>query len=309
MYEADGIIAALGQHMPPVMRWAGAVAKQLRTHDIAVGGKNSGFSNTDALTLADLSLEELIEAALRDGDPVFRRCRVEAEETTGDLNRFANESPYVIAIDPIDGTKQYRDRTGDGWSVMLHLRTATDVLYSLVYIPAAGAEGRWVEVTRDRIAVGDDDLSRPARAVLDALPAVSSETSETGASIYMIGFVGRERESVEAVRSAGIDGVDADDTPGCLYDLMATGRFAGSLIHSPNVYDYPVSLQIARRFGGDSVSVHSGLPVDFNDVWFDGRSKMWRLRGIVATANDRRLIDTLRNVARDWNQDRYAGKN
>ncbi len=128
-------------------------------------------------------------------------------------------------------------------------------------------------------------------------------------SIYMIGFVGRERESVEAVRSAGIDGVDADDTPGCLYDLMATGRFAGSLIHSPNVYDYPVSLQIARRFGGDSISVHSGLPVDFNDVWFDERSKMWRLKGIVATASDRRLIDTLCNVACDWNQDRYAGKN
>ncbi len=178
MNEADGIIAALGHHMPPVMRWAGAVAKQLRTHDIAVGGKSSGFSNTDALTLADLSLQELIVAALRDGDPVFRGCRVEAEETTGDLDRFASESPYVIAIDPIDGTKQYRDRTGDGWSVMLHLRTATDVLYSLVHIPAAGAEGRWVEVTRDRIVVGDDDLS--ARPVLCSMPSLRSPLTPLG---------------------------------------------------------------------------------------------------------------------------------
>jgi len=309
MTDANEIVSALGQHMPAVLRWAGAVAKQLRTHDIAVGGKSSGFSNTDALTLADLSLQELIVAALRDGDPSFRRCRIEAEEATGDLARFAADSPYVISIDPIDGTKQYRDRSGDGWSVMLHLRTATDVLYSLVSIPSAGVEGRWVEVTPDRIAVGDDDLSRPAREVLDALPNVSSETPVAGASIYMIGFVGREWESVDAVRSAGVDGVDADDTPGCLYDLMATRRFAGSLIHSPNVYDYPVSLQIARRFGGDSVSVHTGRPVDFNDLWYDERSKMWRLKGVVATATDPELLETLCSVARDWNQDRYAGTN
>jgi 3'(2'), 5'-bisphosphate nucleotidase len=111
------------------------------------------------------------------------------------------------------------------------------------------------------------------------------------------------------VRADGFSGVSADHTPGCLYDLMATGRFAGSLIHSPNVYDYPVSLQIARRLGGDSVSVHTGQPVDFNDLWYDERSKMWRLKGIVATATDRDLIETLSNVARDWSQDRYAGKN
>jgi 3'(2'), 5'-bisphosphate nucleotidase len=125
----------------------------------------------------------------------------------------------------------------------------------------------------------------------------------------MIGFVGRERESVEAVRAAGIDGIDADETPGCLYDLMATRRFAGSLIHSPNVYDYPVSLQIARKFGGDSVSVHTGHPVDFTDLWFDERSRMWRLKGIVATSTDRGLLPKLCDVARNWNQDRYAGTN
>ncbi len=295
--------------MPPVLRWAGAVAKQLRVHDIAVGGKSSGFSNTDALTLADLSLQEPIVAALRDSDPLFRKCRLEAEEANGDLSRFSTDSPFVIALDPIDGTKQYRDRSGDGWSVMLHLRTATEVLYSLVYVPSAGPEGRWVEVSPNRIAVGDDDLSRPARVVLDGLETRNEPVQSGSGFIYMIGFVGRERESVEAVRSAGINGIDADETPGCLYDLMATGEFAGSLIHSPNVYDYPVSLQIARQRGGDSVSVRTGRAVDFNDLWFDERSKMWRLRGIVATAADLDVLKTLCDVPRDWNEDRYAGRN
>jgi 3'(2'), 5'-bisphosphate nucleotidase len=309
MIDREELIAALAREMPGVLRWAGAVAKQLRGHDIALGGKASGFASTDALTLADLSVQELLVAALRDADPLFRRCRIEAEEVTGDLGRFATDSDYVIALDPIDGTKQYRDHIGDGWSVMLHLRTGTEVVYSLVYAPSAGKNGRWVEVRHDRIVAGDDNLSRPARTVLDSLPPSKPTTRTRSPKIYMIGFVGREKESVEAVTAAGLTGVDADDTPGCLYDLLATGEFGGSLIHSPNVYDFPVSTQIVRRLGGDSVWVRTGEPVHFGDLWLDERSKMWRLRGIVATAVDRAALETLCTVARDWNEDRYAGAN
>jgi 3'(2'), 5'-bisphosphate nucleotidase len=309
MIDREKLIDALAREMPDVLRWAGAVAKQLRGHDIAVGGKHSGFSNTDALTLADLSLQELLVAALRDGDPLFRKCRIEAEEVTGDLGRFATDSEYVLALDPIDGTKQFRDRTGDGWSVMLHLRTETEVLYSLVDIPSAGPDGRWVEARQGRIVVGADDLNRPARAVLDSLSRTDAATWSGSNKIYMIGFVGRERQSVKAVTAAGLTGVDADDTPGSIYDLLATGEFGGSLIHSPNVYDFPVSAQIARQLGGDSVWVRTGEPVHFRDLWLDERSKMWRLRGIVATAVDRKALATLCEVARDWNEDRYAGTN
>lgn len=309
MIDREELIGALARDMPAVLRWSGAVAKQLRGHDIALGGKASGFASTDALTLADLSVQELLVAALRDGDPLFRRCRIEAEEVTGDLSRFAAESEYVIALDPIDGTKQYRDRTGDGWSVMLHLRTVGEVVYSLVYIPAAGPNGRWVEARGGRIAAGDDDFSRPARAVLDGLPPAAATAGSDSAKIYMIGFVGREKASVDAVTAGGLIGVDADDTPGCLYDLLATGEFGGSLIHSPNVYDFPVSTQIVRERGGGSVWVRTGEPVHFRDLWLDEKSKMWRLHGIVATAFDRTALGKLCDVAREWNEDRYAGVN
>jgi len=308
MINREELIAALAREMPAVLRWAGAVAKQLRGHDIALGGKASGFASTDALTLADLSVQELLVAALRDSDPLFRVCRIEAEEVTGDFARFASESEYVIALDPIDGTKQYRDRTGDGWSVMLHLRTEAEVVYSLVYIPSAGASGRWVEVRGGRIVAGDDDFSRPAREVLDGLTPYHPAGAASD-KIYMIGFVGRERASVAAVTAAGLTGVDADDTPGCLYDLLATGEFGGSLIHSPNVYDYPVSTQIVRRLGGDSVWVRTGEPVRFRDLWLDEKSKMWRLKGIVATAVDPAALAKLCEVAREWSEDRYAGAN
>ena len=112
--DVNALTAALSREMPRVIRWSGALARQLRKFNIALAGKHSGSANTDALTLADLSLQELIVGALRDGDPQFRLCRIEAEETTGELARFAKDSELVLAIDPIDGTKQYRDHSGNG---------------------------------------------------------------------------------------------------------------------------------------------------------------------------------------------------
>src|SRR5687768_15866496 len=109
--QRQDITDSLSTYMPPVFRWAGAVARQLRQYDISVSGKKtSGSASTDALTLADLSVQELLVAALRDCDPIFRQCRLEAEESTGDLARFASQGDYTIALDPIDGTQQYRDR-------------------------------------------------------------------------------------------------------------------------------------------------------------------------------------------------------
>src|SRR4051794_678086 len=100
------LITALSVHLPAVVRWAGALARRMRNYDIGLGGKASGSALTDALTLADLTVQELLVSALRDTDPIFRHCRIEAEETTGDLQLFAKDAPWTIALDPIDGTKQ-----------------------------------------------------------------------------------------------------------------------------------------------------------------------------------------------------------
>ena len=117
------LCSALHTSLPPAVRWSGSVARRMRQFNIALEDKKTGSSNTDALTLADLSVQELLVGALRDGGPTLRQCRIQAEETTGDLTRFARESPYTIALDPIDGTKQYRDRTGNGYSIILTLRS------------------------------------------------------------------------------------------------------------------------------------------------------------------------------------------
>src|SRR5262245_57637802 len=200
---ADQLVGILSANLPPVERWAGAIARQLRPHDIALGGKASGFADTDALTLTDLSVQELLVAALRDMGPAIRQCRIEAEEGSGDLARFAREGEWALAIDPIDGTREYRDRTGSGYSVMLHLRNPETVVYSLVYLPEMGDAGTWLEARPDRVVLGPDDADRPAREVLDRFPALAAVRRPGSRRILVSGFLGREKESARAVTAAG----------------------------------------------------------------------------------------------------------
>lgn len=282
------------------------MARRLRQYNIAIEGKSSGSANTDALTLADLSIQELLVAGLRDADPLFRECRIEAEESTGDLGAFAQDSPLVIALDPIDGTRQFRDRTGNGWGVMLHVRGERDVLYSLVFVPELGPHGTWVQAFGDTIRCGEDDPGRPAADVLEAMPALRPEDRPDSKSIYLIGFQSHDAARAADVTAAGLCGVPPDDMPTAIYPLLARGEIGGSLIHSPNVYDFPVSLHLARILGGDAVWVDSGRSVDFRETWLDERADMLRLPGIVACSPNRQTLETLMRVARDWNPVRYS---
>lgn len=307
MMEMRRLTDSLSLHMPAVMRWAGAVAKRMRQFSIAIdGAKQSGSSNTDALTLADLSVQELLVGALRDYDPIFRQCRIEAEETTGDLGRFAAEAEFTLALDPIDGTKQYRDRTGNGYSIILTMRSPETVHYSLVFVPESGEHGMWVQAVGDRVVCGPDDPDRPAAEVLLGFQPVKPAERRWSKKIYVIGFQRHDLAKARLVTEAGLEGVPADECPGCLYELMARGDYAGSLIHSPNVYDFPAGLHIARIFGGDAVWVHNGQSVRFRELWMDDRAHMLRLPGIIATSPDRGVRETLCRVARDWNPIRYA---
>jgi 3'(2'), 5'-bisphosphate nucleotidase len=302
----DGLIALLSAQLPPVFRWAGAVAKQLRHHDIALGGKSSGFADTDALTLADLSVQELLVAALRDMGPEVRRCRIEAEEASGDLARFAREGDWTLAIDPIDGTRDYRDRTGNGYSVMLHLRSRDAIAYSLVYLPEEGVDGTWVEASPRGIAVGPDDHSRPARAAVDALPPAERIRRPDSRRILVSGFRSDAAERAREVTAVGLHGVLGGDTGGSLFPLLARGDLGGAVYHTPNVYDFPVCVHLARLLGGDAVWAHDGRPMDFRSVWPDERSNMLRVPGIVVCAVDPAMIAPLVDVARRWNPQRYG---
>lgn len=300
------IIAELSRVLPPVLRWSGAVARRLRQFDIAVGGKATGNSNTDALTLADLSVQELIVAALRDADPILRQCRIEGEESTGDMSLFTEDAELAISIDPIDGTKQFRDRTGDGYSVIVHLHDSRTPHYSLVYAPEMGPAGTWTEVTDDRLVCGPDDTTRPAREVLNQLPNLRENGRQTGKGIYLIGFQDQDPDRARDVDALGLQGRTSDEMQGSIYPLMATGEYAGSLIHTPNIYDFPVSMHIARLLGGDAVRADNREPVRYADLWMDERASMLRFSGVIACSDDPRIVEQLCDLSQDWSLVRYA---
>lgn len=302
---ANEVVAALRQASPDLLRWSGAIARRMRTFNVALEGKSSGNANTDALTLADLTVQELVLAGLRDRAPILRQCRIEAEEENGDLQAFAAESPLSIALDPIDGTKYFKERTGNAYAVMIHLRTQTEVIYSLVFAPEAGPTGTWTQTCDGVVKCGPDDLSVNAYDCLEQLPPIQRGQRPDSKKIYVIGFQQNDPVVAQRVTQAGLQGYAPDDMPGSIYPLLATGEFGGSLIHTPNIYDYPVSQHLARLAGGNSVWVHNGEPVNFSQTWMDQRAEMLRLPGIVATADSPEKLRILCNLARDWNTQRY----
>ena len=276
MTDINKIIDELSARMPSVIRWAGAIAKELRKHNVSLSNKHSGYATTDALTLADLTVQELLVSALRDRVPSSRQLRIEAEEENGALSAFAEESEYVIALDPIDGTKQFRDHTGDGWAIMLHVRNAETVVYSLVYAPATGAQGTWLEAGSMGIRCGEDDWNQSAEEVISGFPRITAENITPSENIYMINFMKEDPAKAALVNQTGLKAFLPDDMPGSIYPLIAQGRFGGSLIHTPNIYDYPVSLHLVRLLGGESVWAHNGQPVNFHEMWMDERAGMLR---------------------------------
>src|SRR4030095_6832942 len=119
-------------------------------------------------------------------------------------------------------------------------------------------------------------------------------------------FPGHNDRRAREVTRTGLAGIVGADMSGSLYPLMARGEVAGAVVHTPNVYDFPVCLHLARLLGGDAVWVHDGRPVDFRHAWRDERANMLRLPGIVACARDPRVVATLMDVARHWTAERYG---
>jgi len=307
--NAAEVISALRQVSPDLLRWSGAIAKRMRTFNVALEGKSSGNANTDALTLADLTVQELVLAGLRDRAPLLRQCRIEAEEENGDLQAFAADSPLVIALDPIDGTKYFKDRTRDSYAVMIHLRTESEVIYSLVFAPEQGPTGTWTQAYDHTVKCGPDDLNLNAFDCLEQMPAIQPQQRPDSKQIYVIGFQKNDPEVARQITQAGLQGFAPDDMPGSIYPLLATGEFGGSLIHTPNIYDYPVSQQLARLLGGNSIWVHNRETVNFSTTWMDDRAEMLRLPGIVATADSPEKLRILADLAQSWSQIRYQPEN
>ena len=112
------MLEALHGPIAAALRWSGAIARQLRHFNIAIDGKTSGNPTTDALTLADLAVQELLVAALRDCGEVFRQCRIDAEESSAENGNSTVvgeiDEVHHVRVGPVIGAQwRQRKRTGD----------------------------------------------------------------------------------------------------------------------------------------------------------------------------------------------------
>ena len=101
--EVGSLIEALRRETPALLRWGGGVARTLRQFDIELEGKSSGSSNTDALTLADLTVQHdavhvrQVEVQHRRVDRGAQALRVTVGECA--LAGFADSTGCAAGID------------------------------------------------------------------------------------------------------------------------------------------------------------------------------------------------------------------
>lgn len=292
------LIQTLAARLPDVVRWCGALARQLRKHDVAVEGKGSGYAPTDALTLADLGIQEILVDALRDFGPEFHQCRLELEESTGDTAAFATESPLTIAIDPIDGTKHFRDGTSDGYGIIISLRRSDSSLYSLGYFPEQGRVGEWVEVNGGRIIHALEDTSMPARRVLDAAETLAADAVARSNAVWVTGYRTDPDLVAKHLTQEGFKTVMSDGRSEHICTELVKGRIDGMLMNRPGVYDAPMWMHVVTALGGSECWAHNGERVDFRDSWYDEGSKGLRLSGAIACARDQGQLARIVAVAK-----------
>ena len=229
----------------------------------------------------------------------------------GDLGRFAQQSDWVLGHRPHRRhARAIETGSGNDYAVMLHARTQRrrfTIPWSTCRKRAP--DGTWLEVRDDRIVLGPDDLQprgpRGAGRVCRRSPPDRPRERRRIPGQRLPGSRGASGRGRSA--PPGSTGVLGSETGGSLYPLMASGYLGGALFHTPNVYDFPVCMHVARgarrrrgtgrAMAGLSTSAARGAtsaPASF------------RLPGIVACAIDRRVMATLVDVARDWSTERYA---
>jgi fructose-1,6-bisphosphatase/inositol monophosphatase family enzyme len=128
--------------LAPALRQAAAIARALEGRV-----QNSPKSDEDtavkqALTIADTASQEALLVALLER---FPGVRLEAEEDTPTVSRFAHDGQALVVIDPIDGTL-HSYLAGEGpYAVMIGLALEGQYRAGLVALPR---EGLFFEASR-----------------------------------------------------------------------------------------------------------------------------------------------------------------
>ena len=142
---ADRMTLPLRQAMAAVVWLEGHVPNVQKAHEASEAKA--------ALTDGDCVSQEILLTALREH---FPEVALEAEEDTPAVKAFAaNDSPYTVHVDPIDGTLRYLRRDGP-YAIIVGLEHEGRVEASLVAVPQENVVIRAVRAGGAEISVGGE---------------------------------------------------------------------------------------------------------------------------------------------------------
>lgn len=139
-------ILDLIQSFEPAFIEAAELATKLKNKAIKESKSQTGNSEVDIVTSADLEVQEFILKKLVASN--LSKYELVAEENTPTSKLFTKKSEYIITIDPIDGTKSYAEGKKN-YSFIAGVHNRKRPLYTFDYYP----EYKW------GIKIVNDDLT------------------------------------------------------------------------------------------------------------------------------------------------------
>lgn len=132
--QSQAVERFFAQFMPQ-LEIAGRYALSLQRRLVNRGGKH-GDAWTSVLTDADLGVQHFLEAFVLAECPDWH---LHGEEYAQSFNTpyLPNASPVQLLLDPINGTRLYRDGA-DSFDILLSLSIAGRLMATLSYMPARG---------------------------------------------------------------------------------------------------------------------------------------------------------------------------
>lgn len=177
--EEIGVENALVKLLP-IVREAGVLALKLQPRIKSVPAprqKRTGSPFADALTAVDVLVEDRIgTAALMFEDVSF----FGEEHAVDQISRFfPSDAPFVVTLDPVNGTRWYQDGLSHFEIILTICNRAYDILGTIIYLPATDVAfvsfvGRLEDRRCQRVTFEDSPSNtRPliVRAGDHALPA------------------------------------------------------------------------------------------------------------------------------------------
>ncbi len=241
MLSPERVIQILNDVLPETLEEAGkeGIRIQEKGTDIKSSSKTAtGNEAIDLVTEADLALQSIILSKLLRTE--LRRCIVMAEEDTKEVTQFTGEEDICITLDPVNGTKRFRDGSM-AWEIVVGARDARQALFTCSHSPRLGYT---IRIDEDNGIQEDGQLPFSGNEQKKVMARRFDELLEEH-QVLKYFFAEQDLEIVK--EDAPIPEINGRAGRNIAF---VGGNLKGILIRNANVYDGILPVHFAKHSGG-----------------------------------------------------------